>query len=580
MARVFRHSYTKKLPDGNSEKHVCPKWYVDFTDASGRLRRMPGFTDKRATEAYANELQRKVDREKAGIIDNESVELSQELTAKIDRHIGAYKTHLQATGVSAAHLYETERRLRRIVDDCEFDRLSEIRAEPVQRWCTQQLTGQRSDDGRPKGMGPRTINTYMSSLRAFVRWCIADRRMASDPLVTLSTLDESADVRRVRRALTEYELSRLLDVAEHRPLLDAMTIRRGPRKGQVVGKLKDATRTRLEQLGRERRLIYMTLVLTGLRRGELAALTWADLQLDDVPAWVTVPASVAKNRKAESVPIRADLAHELQAWRAESWQASDAERVFTVPRELVKILRRDLNAAEIDPAGVDVHSLRHTTATYLAKAGVAPRTAQSIMRHSDIRLTLGTYTDPALLDTAGALTALPTMTGSDGSDRMRATGTLGKAGDSLGVPLGGKTRTVTQSAAKTCAGGGHAKAMASDSQPVAAARLSSGSQRDSTKRASGFEPPTSSLGRRHGASANPAKASTKFLAQRTLRDQSPSASGLTPGCFRTHSDANLTQIPFIVLRHRSVVRSLSRKAKKARPRGAGKDCTGRNVHSV
>ncbi len=58
---------------------------------------------------------------------------------------------------------------------------------------------------------------------------------------------------------------------------------------------------------------------------------------------------------------------------------------------------------------IDVHALRHTTATYLAKAGVAPRTAQSIMRHSDTRLTLGTYTSQRLLNTAAALKALPAM---------------------------------------------------------------------------------------------------------------------------------------------------------------------------
>lgn len=336
-------------------------------------------------------------------------------------------------------------------------------------------------------MGSRTINTYVGSLRAFVRWCIADRRMAVDPLVTVASLDESADVRRV---LTEDELSRLLDVAERRPLLDAMTIRRGQRKGQVVGKLKDATR---ERLGRERRLIYKTLVLTGLRRGELAALTWNDRQIDGEQAWLTVPASVAKNREAESVPIRADHARELRAWRTDSLSVGGADRVFRIPVQLVQILKRDLRAAGIDPVGVDVHSFRHTTATYLAKAGVVPRTAQSIMRHSDIRLTLGTYTDPALLDMAGALDALPAMNRGDESDQMKATGTDGGASESLGAPLGGKMRPVVQSVAKSCAQRGGAKGPALKAQPVVNTQVSNALQRDSTQRANGLEPSTFSL---------------------------------------------------------------------------------------
>lgn len=56
---------------------------------------------------------------------------------------------------------------------------------------------------------------------------------------------------------------------------------------------------------------------------------------------------------------------------------------------------------------LDVHALRTTFGTMLSKGGVAPRTAQAAMRHSDIRLTMGVYTDPKLLDVRGALDALP-----------------------------------------------------------------------------------------------------------------------------------------------------------------------------
>jgi len=43
------------------------------------------------------------------------------------------------------------------------------------------------------------------------------------------------------------------------------------------------------------------------------------------------------------------------------------------------------------------------------KAGVAPRMAQELMRQSDIRLTMNTYTHLQLVDTAGAVEALPTI---------------------------------------------------------------------------------------------------------------------------------------------------------------------------
>ncbi len=41
--------------------------------------------------------------------------------------------------------------------------------------------------------------------------------------------------------------------------------------------------------------------------------------------------------------------------------------------------------------------------------GVAPRTIQKAMRHSNLSLTMGTYTDPDLLDTADAVESLPDL---------------------------------------------------------------------------------------------------------------------------------------------------------------------------
>ncbi len=437
MPRVFRTRYTVPIPEGAKRVAVkgvpharfvrngkavaarvvltgknagqratveAPYYTAEYTDAAGRPRRVKAYSDKRSSEAYAEELQRGADREKAGIIDQESIDLSASVTGSIEAHTAAYKANLKAAGVSDWHLSETMRRLKAIVQACGFKRLLDIKAEPVQKWLNKQATAE-SETG--KGMGARTRNTYSGSLRAFVRWCVADGRMPSDPLVTLKKADESADVRRKRRALTEDEIADLIRVAQGRPLADALMVRRGKRKGELAAKLRSEVRARLERLGWERALIYQTLILTGLRRGELADLRWADLDLDDTQAWLTVRASISKNGKEETLPLRNDLAQALKAWRVESGNPGDGAPVFVVPKGLVHILARDIKAAGIDLTGIDVHSLRHTTATHLAKAGVAPRTAQAILRHSDIRLTYGVYTDPKLLETVKAVDALP-----------------------------------------------------------------------------------------------------------------------------------------------------------------------------
>jgi hypothetical protein len=77
----------------------------------------------------------------------------------------------------------------------------------------------------------------------------------------------------------------------------------------------------------------------------------------------------------------------------------------------------DCQAAGIektDPRGrvVDIHALPTTFCTHVAVAGVHPRVAQQAMRHSRMELTNQYYTDPILLDVAGAVNSLPDFAGS------------------------------------------------------------------------------------------------------------------------------------------------------------------------
>ena len=55
----------------------------------------------------------------------------------------------------------------------------------------------------------------------------------------------------------------------------------------------------------------------------------------------------------------------------------------------------------------DFHANRHTFITSLDRAGVRPKVAQTLARHSDIRLTLGIYTHTELADQTAAIDALP-----------------------------------------------------------------------------------------------------------------------------------------------------------------------------
>ena len=216
-----------------------------------------------------------------------------------------------------------------------------------------------------------------------------------------------------------------------------------------------------------------TLVLTGLRKGELASLTVAKLRLDGTIPHVELDAKDEKNREGNGVVVRDDLAEDLKHWLAEKLAALQAEAlnrgepiparlpgdipVFDVPTGLIRIFNRDLTAAKTakkDDRGrtLDVHALRTTFGTLLSRGGVPLRTAQAAMRHSDPSLTANIYTDPRLLDVHGALDALPSLPLSQDpdADRQRVqaaiTGTYGSP--SVALPDDKRCKTVV-SADKT-----------------------------------------------------------------------------------------------------------------------------------
>ena len=127
------------------------------------------------------------------------------------------------------------------------------------------------------------------------------------------------------------------------------------------------------------------------------------------------PSVVIVNRRLRfsiTVPLRQDIAEELRNHRPKDAPATDS--VFPeVPS--IEEFRGDLKRAGIefiDEFGrrADFHALgRQTPNTMMANAGVSPRIAMELMRHTDIDLTMGPYTDTNLLQKNQAVESLPAL---------------------------------------------------------------------------------------------------------------------------------------------------------------------------
>ena len=62
-----------------------------------------------------------------------------------------------------------------------------------------------------------------------------------------------------------------------------------------------------------RKAIYLTAVFTGLRRGELAALEWGDVHLNNPNPFLNVRASTTKNHRQAVIPLHRDVVTELES---------------------------------------------------------------------------------------------------------------------------------------------------------------------------------------------------------------------------------------------------------------------------
>lgn len=161
---------------------------------------------------------------------------------------------------------------------------------------------------------------------------------------------------------------------------------------------------------------YVLLLVLGLRKGELLALNWPEVNLDAPELSVEwqlqrVGGQLRRRRKtktedSENTMPLPDLCVEALKQRQEQqgrqraeateWEAS--AYVFTTrtghPVDPSRSFARqfDSRCAKAGVRRIEVHTTRKTCATLLAALDIHPRVAMRILRHSQIKLTMDLYT--------------------------------------------------------------------------------------------------------------------------------------------------------------------------------------------
>ncbi len=212
------------------------------------------------------------------------------------------------------------------------------------------------------GMTPRTVARRLSVIRQFFRFLLAERMREDDPS---SALDAPKLGRPLPKVLSRIEVDRLIEATKL--------------KGGVDG-------------GRMATLLEI-LYATGLRVSELVTLPLTAVH-DSTSIVVR-----GKGSKERMVPLGDPARAAIAAWlRVRAVMLPDGETSrFLFPsrgrtghltrQRFAQLLKEAALAADIDPARVSPHVLRHAFASHLLEAGADLRSVQLMLGHADIATT-------------------------------------------------------------------------------------------------------------------------------------------------------------------------------------------------
>ncbi|MEQ9461102.1 MAG: tyrosine-type recombinase/integrase [Phycisphaeraceae bacterium] len=395
-------------------------WIATWYDHDGRRReKSTRTTDKAAAERILAKHVADAALRRDGVIDVKRDRFAVEGRKPLSEHIEAYITHCRHRGLADHHINQKQRHLDRMVKAARVTRLADLTSDALERHLRQL---------KDSGLSARSVNFARQIAVAFYSWCVKTGRAEVNPLSVVPKLDETRDRRRVRRPLTDDELARLLAVArEH---------------------------------GRE--AWYLAAAMAGLRRGDLLRLKWSDVDFEAS----TITIREGKARRVDVIPMHPQLTESLRRHQQQN-PAVGATKVFSAAVGSPTVLndfyragiarkepvrdtdgnivqigkgtrrspkRTKMRIVTIDEDGreIDLHALRTTLGTQLARAGVAPQIAQRIMRHGDYRTTLKHYTVLGLTDTARAIESLDAIR--ESSSMHSASGTDGEGLDEPAIP--------------------------------------------------------------------------------------------------------------------------------------------------
>lgn len=200
-----------------------------------------------------------------------------------------------------------------------------------------------------------------------------------------------------------------------RNICDVVTVPRAQRNEIQPLTPDQANKLLASARGHRLEVLLTVALITGMRRGELLALRWENINFDTNTlqvrrtvsnqagyGFVETEPKTQSGRRSISLPsfVIARLKHhriqqrEQQLKVGKEWEEKDLvfpnrKGGYLSPKILFESFERLLKRAGLPH--IRFHDLRHSAATILLSMGVNPKVIQEILGHSNISMTLGTY---------------------------------------------------------------------------------------------------------------------------------------------------------------------------------------------
>ena len=339
------------------------RWYIQIFDDTGRstMRSVAKELGKKdATEKDAQKLLRR----RLSEADNGGVAYSAKIT--LDKYLHDWIQLKKPTIAQSTYECYLEK-----IDKHIVPRIGDLRLDQLNKATMKRFLNSLIDDG----VGTRTIQLTMRQVlsQALTQAC-EDDLLTKNPMQGIHT---PAYTRKEKIMWTDKELNAFLAVAKERPLYP----------------------------------VYMLAITTGMRRGEILALTWRDIDL--VTGEITIDKQLTPDREIKKpktagskrkVFVPAEVVEILKMHREKQRAWLDAlgkpininlpaftsdTGTYYFPRNVL----RDFKVA-CQQAGVPViclHDCRHLYVSLAIDAGISLKTIQSEVGHSKLSTTTDTY---------------------------------------------------------------------------------------------------------------------------------------------------------------------------------------------